>query len=126
MMRYRNSPLKKEWEVVLIARDLINTDTSKMSELEFKTMIRKGLAGLENKIEDTREFHTVEIKELKSYQDEIKNVITEMQSHVEAVKIRMDTAKEQISDIEDKMAYWVTNQVSTNTKDGDHTQTTMF
>lgn len=35
--------------------DLINTDISKISDLEFKTMIIKILGGLERSIEDTRE-----------------------------------------------------------------------
>ena len=49
-----------------MARDLINTDINKMSELEFKTII-KTLPGLEkNKsIEDNRESLTAEIKKRK-------------------------------------------------------------
>ena len=62
-------------------------------ELEFKTMIIKTLAGLEN-IEDTRESLTVEIKELKFSQVKIKNAITEMQSQVEAIKMRMNELEE--------------------------------
>ena len=38
---------KKEHEVVLTARDLINADINKMSELEFKTMIINIVVGLE-------------------------------------------------------------------------------
>ena len=77
-MRWRNSPQKKEEEVELTARDLINTNTSKMSELKSKTTIIRILAGLEKSIEDTRESLTTEIKELKSSQAKIKNAITEM------------------------------------------------
>jgi len=43
-MRQSNSPQKKEQEVVLTARDFINMDISKMSELVFKTTIIKILA----------------------------------------------------------------------------------
>jgi len=65
MTRWRNAPQKKEQEEVM-ARDLINTDTSMMSEPEFKTIIIRTLAGLEKKIEDCRESLTAEIKELKT------------------------------------------------------------
>ena len=45
-------------------RNLTNTDISKISELEFKTMIIRILAGVEKKksIEDTRESLSAEIK----------------------------------------------------------------
>ena len=54
------------------ARDLINTDISKMSELEFRIMIIRMLAGVEKSIEYTRESLSAEIKEIKSSQAEIK------------------------------------------------------
>ena len=41
-------------------------DISKMSELEFKIMTIKILAGLEKSIENTRESLSRELKELKS------------------------------------------------------------
>ena len=82
----------KEQEVVLIAQNLINTDKSKMSILEFKTMIIRILAG--KNMEDTRESLTVEIIELKFGQAEIKNIINEMQHKVEAIIIRMNKAEE--------------------------------
>ncbi len=46
---------KKEQEAVPIARDPINTDISTMSELEFRMMIIKILAGLEKNMEVIRE-----------------------------------------------------------------------
>ena len=61
-----------------MARDLINTDISKMLELEFRMMIIKILAGLEKSIEDNRESLSGEIKELKSDQVEIKKAINEV------------------------------------------------
>ena len=84
-MRWRNSPQEREQEVVFTTRDLINRDISKMPEIEFKTII-KILAGLEKGIEDIREYLSIEIKELKSSQVEIKNAITKMQSEMEAKK----------------------------------------
>ena len=49
MKTQRNSPQKKEQEIVLTARDSIYMDISKMSKLEFKTTIIKILAGLEKR-----------------------------------------------------------------------------
>jgi len=55
MTSQKKSPQKKEQEAVLTARDLINTDASKMSELEFRMTIMKILAWLEKSMEDTKE-----------------------------------------------------------------------
>ena len=64
----------------MTARELISMDISKMSELEISITILKILAMLEKRsIEDTREFLSGEIKELKSNQVEIKKAINEMQ-----------------------------------------------
>ena len=69
-----------------MARDLINTDIGNMSDLEFRMMILKVLAGLEKGMEDIREILSGEIKalsgeikELKSNQVEIKKAINEVQ-----------------------------------------------
>ena len=61
------------------------------------------LARVEKSMEDTRESLSVEIKERKSSQAKIKNVITEMQYQINALTARMDEAEQQISDIEDKI-----------------------
>ena len=45
----------------------------------------------------------MEIKELKSSEALILDVVTRMQSQVEAIKTRMNKAEELISDAEDKM-----------------------
>ena len=47
MTEWKNSPQKKEQEAVLTARDLINMDISKISELKFKITILKILAEVE-------------------------------------------------------------------------------
>ena len=70
MTRWRNSPQKKEQEEMM-ARDFIKVGVSKMSELEFKTVIIRILSGLEKGIEDTRESLSSEIKEIKSSQAKI-------------------------------------------------------
>ena len=55
----------------MTARDLNNTDISKMSEPEFRITIIRILAGVENRLESL----SVEIKEVKASQDETKNAI---------------------------------------------------
>ena len=86
-----------------MARDFINTDISKMSEVESKTKIIRILAGLEKSLEDTREYHTIDIKELKSGQSEIKNAMNKMQTQMYDIIMRMYETEEQINDIEDKI-----------------------
>ena len=78
MTRRRNSPQKNK-QGGIMAKNLINADIGKMSELEFKTTILRTLAGFLKSIENIREFLTAEIKELKTSQAKIKNVVTEMQ-----------------------------------------------
>ena len=60
-------------------------DINRMSELEFRIMIIKILAGLENSIEDTKEPLSREIKEIQSNQVKIKKAINEMQSKLEVL-----------------------------------------
>ena len=59
-MKRRNSPQGKEQEETT-ARDLTNTDTSKISEPEFRITIIRILAGVENRLESL----SAEIKEVK-------------------------------------------------------------
>jgi len=51
MTKRKKSPQQKEQEVVLTARDLLNTDISTMSDLEFRIITLKILAGLEKNME---------------------------------------------------------------------------
>ena len=53
-------------------------------------------------IEDTWEYISVEIKEIKPSWAEIKNAITEMQSQTDATTSSMDESDQRISYIEDK------------------------
>ena len=86
-----------------MVRDLINTDISKMSDPEFKTIIIRILAGLEKSIEDTRESLTEEIKEQKTSQSKVKNAITKMQTQMYAKTTSVDKAEEWMHDTEDKI-----------------------
>ena len=70
-----------------------------MSEPEFRIMIIRILAGVENRLESL----SAEIKEVKTNQNEIKNAITELQSRVDAAVARMDETEQRISNIEDKL-----------------------
>ena len=84
----------------MTGRDLTYTDTSKMSEPEFRITIISILAGVENRLE----FLSAEMKKkVKPSQDEIKNAITELQSQMEDKAASMDEAEQRISDIEDKL-----------------------
>ena len=65
MTKQRNSSQKKEHRETT-ARDLTNTNTSKMSEQEFRIRIRI-LAGVENRLECL----SAEITEVKTSQNEI-------------------------------------------------------
>ena len=88
----------KERAGIKDSQDLTNTDTSKMSQPEFRITIIRIPAGVENRLESL----SVEIKEVKPSQDEIKNVITELQSQ-NATATGMDEAELRISDTEDKL-----------------------
>ena len=71
MTKRRNSPQKKEHEE-MTARDLTNTDTSKMSEPEFRITIIRILGGVKNRLESL----SADIKEVKNSQNEIKNTMS--------------------------------------------------
>ena len=83
----------------MTARDLTNTDTNKMSDPEFRIMIIRITAGVENRLESL----SAEKKEVKNSQNEIKNAITDLQSWIDAMAARMDEAEQRTSDIEDKI-----------------------
>ena len=70
-----------------------------MSEPEFTIMIIRILSGDENRLQSL----SVEIKEVKTSQDEIKNAITELQSRLHATAATVYEAEQRISDIEDKL-----------------------
>ena len=88
MTKQRNSPQKKEQKETTV-RDLNNTERSKMSEPEFRITIIRILAKVENRLES----FSVEIKEVKGSQDEIKNAITQLQSQMDVTVTRMNEAE---------------------------------
>ena len=76
MTKQRNLSQKKEQEQ-MTAKGLINTDISKLSELEFRTT----KIGILARVENSAEFLSVQIKEIKSSQDKIKNAIKPRCNH---------------------------------------------
>lgn len=101
MTRWTNSPQKKDQEETT-ARDLLKTDISNASEQELRTTAIRILAGFES-IEDTRETLTAKIKDLKTSQAEIKNVINEIQNQLDIITTRIEEAEERTGNIEDKI-----------------------
>ena len=69
MTRKKNSPQKKESEIVLSSRELQSLDYNSMSETQLRSTIIQLLVALEKSIKDSRDFMTAEFR---SNQAEIK------------------------------------------------------
>ena len=67
MRIWRNSSPKREQKRI-ISRDLIKTDIRNRPKTELKTTIVRIMDGLENSIEDIKDMHTTEIKDIKTGQ----------------------------------------------------------
>ena len=93
MMKWKNSPQKTLQEVAT-ANELIKNDLSNVTENEFKIIVIKLIAGLENSIEDSRESIATEIKGLRNSQEELKNAINEMQNKMEMTTAQIEEAGE--------------------------------
>ena len=91
MTRMKNSPQKKEAEIVLSATELQNIDYNSMSEIQFRSTSIKLLAALEKSIKDSRDSLSAE---MVSNQTKIKNILAEMQSKLDAVTAKVNEAKE--------------------------------
>ena len=65
MTKWKNSPQKKLQEVVT-ANELIKNDLSNIAENEFKIIVIKLIARLENSTQGSRESITTEIKGLRN------------------------------------------------------------
>ena len=61
MTKWKNSPQKKLQEVAT-ANELIKNDLSNIAENEFKIIVIRLIAGLDNNIEDSQESIATEIK----------------------------------------------------------------
>ena len=56
----------------MTANELIKKDLNNITESEFRIIVIKLIAGLENSIEDSRESIATEIKGLRNSQEELK------------------------------------------------------
>ena len=102
MTKRKNSPQKNVQEITT-ANELIEKDLNNITESEFRILVIKLIAGLENSIEDSRESIATEIKELRNSQEELKNAINELQNKIETTTVRTEEAEERISEPEDKI-----------------------
>ena len=100
MTRNKNSPQKKESEIVLSPTELQNLGYNLMSESQFKSTIIKPLVALEKSIKDSRDFMTAEFR---PNQAKIKNQLNEMQTKLEVLTTKVNEVEERVSDIEDKL-----------------------
>ena len=67
-MRIRRNPSPKREQERIMSRDLIKTDIRNRPKTELKTTIVRIMDGLENSIEDIKDMHTTEIKDIKTGQ----------------------------------------------------------
>ena len=100
MTRSKNSPQKKELEVILSAIDLLDVDLCSMSETQFRSTIIELLVVLEKSLKDSRDPFTAE---LRSNQAKIKNTLTEMQCKMDTLTTRVNEVEERVSDIKHKL-----------------------
>ena len=71
MTRQKNSPQKK-FQEEMTNRELLKTDISNVTEKEFRIIVRRLIAWLENSMEDSRESIAAEIKKLRNSHNELK------------------------------------------------------
>ena len=102
MTKLKNSPQKNLQEITT-ANELIKKDLNNITESEFRIIVIKLIAGLENSIEDSRESLATEIKGLRNSHEELKNALNEMQNKMETTTARIEEAEERIGELEDKV-----------------------
>ena len=102
MPKWKNSPQKKLQEIAT-ANELIKKELNNVTESEFRIIVIKLIAGLENSIKDSRESTATEIKGLRNSQEELKNAMNELQNKMETTTARIEEAEERIGELEDKI-----------------------
>ena len=60
----------------MTANELIKNDLNNITESEFRVIVIKLIAGLENSIKDSRESLATEIKGLRNSQEELKKMLS--------------------------------------------------
>ena len=99
MTKRKNSPQKNLQEITT-ANELIKKNLNNKTESEFRIIVMKLIAELENSIEDSRESIATEIKGLRNSQEELKNVINELQNKMEMTTAQIEEAEERIGELE--------------------------
>uniref|UniRef100_A0ABI7VTQ4 L1 transposable element RRM domain-containing protein n=1 Tax=Felis catus TaxID=9685 RepID=A0ABI7VTQ4_FELCA len=102
MTKRKNSP-QKNLQAITTANELIKKDLNNITESEFRIIVIKLIAGLENSIQDSRESIATEIKGLRNSQQELKNALNEMQNKIETTTARIEEAEERIGELDDKI-----------------------
>ena len=102
MTKRKNSPQKNVQEITT-ANKLIKNNLNNITESEFRIIVIKLIAELENSIEDGRESIATEIKGLRNSQEELKNAINKLQNKMETTAARIEEAEERIGELEDKI-----------------------
>ena len=95
MMKWKNSPQKNVQEITT-ANELIKNDLNNITGSEFRIIVIKLIAGLENSIKDSRESLATEIKLLRNSQEKLKNAINELQNKMETTTAPIEEAEERI------------------------------
>ena len=72
-------------------------------EYEFRIIVIKLIARLENSKEDSRESLATEIKGLRNSQEELKNATNVLQNKMETTTARIEEAEERIGELDDKV-----------------------
>ena len=87
----------------MTAKELIKKDLNNITESEFRIIVIKLIAGLENSIKDRRESIATEIKGLRNSQEELKISVNELQNKMEMTTAQIEEAEERIGALEDKL-----------------------
>ena len=74
MTKQKNSPQKNLQEITT-ANELRKNDLNNITESEFRTIVIKLIAGLENSIKDSRESIATEMNGLRNSQEELKKML---------------------------------------------------
>ena len=74
---------QKNVQEITTANELIKNYLNNITESEFRIIVIKLIAGLENSIKDSRKSIATEIKGLRNSQEELKNAINELQNKME-------------------------------------------
>ncbi|KAF0882753.1 LORF1 protein, partial [Crocuta crocuta] len=100
MTKRKSSPPKKLQEEMR-ANELLKTDISSIKEQDFRIIMEKLIAGLENKLGDIKETIATDKMENINRHEEFKNAIDEIHNKLEVSNARNEEAERRIDDLED-------------------------